>query len=365
MKQIITAITILQLLVFAVKGQTVLRVAETNEIIPHAHILNTDGQIVGITGLDGIISIFPDNADDVDSISFEHISYLPGKTTIKDLNNQVSFFLYPEIKELPEISIFANKHYDFTVIKGYYRSYQLNEKTPVYYSDGIIEYYIPFNEKGKVKYGLHHNRSFKNDEYLNSEKNRSISLTMKTAGIFNYSHYWIPYLGSDYRVFTETGKDNLVHDMKNNIVGKVMMHPELNITDVYIDCLAPDTIQTHSLFGYTSVINQHIFSQRLHTKDIMNADIGCAESFKVLRQMDFKYKKDVHYTRIECIDEFYVIEIYRISKKEIKKQKLSSSYTLLPSSDTGNFEWLTNPQYNIPTLNHAIQKQLHQELVVF
>ena len=97
----------------------------------------------------------------------------------------------------------------------------------------------------------------------------------------------------------------------------------------------------------------------------MNADIGCAESFKVLRQMDFKYKKDVHYTRIECIDEFYVIEIYRISKKEIKKQKLSSSYTLLPSSDTGNFEWLTNPQYNIPTLNHAIQKQLHQELVVF
>ena len=87
MKQIITAITILQLLVFAVKGQTVLRVAETNEIIPHAHILNTDGQIVGITGLDGIISIFPDNADDVDSISFEHISYLPGKTTIKDLNN--------------------------------------------------------------------------------------------------------------------------------------------------------------------------------------------------------------------------------------------------------------------------------------
>ncbi len=356
---------LLSLIPFIGYSQSYLKDNQTKEIIPEAYILNKKGQLIGKSNQEGKISLFSSFRHYTDSLVIKHIAYKPFHSTGKKLQNIKILFLEQRINKLPEITISTD--YDYTIIKGYFRSYQINDLTPVYYADGIIEYYIPKKEKKKIKYRLLNNRSFKNNKYLENEIKRSITLSTKTAGIFNYAYYWLPYRKSDY--FFEkltTQRDTIIiknNDKENS--GKALIDRKNNRTIIFYDCLYPKKEKKNSLFGYTSIIKHMIFSELLNTSNINNSRISQMASCKMFRQIDFKYKKEKNFTRIDAIDEFYTLEIRRIRKKNINKKELLSSYTLIPTQNKEDMEWLKDYNEKIPPLEKSIQKQFGKQLILF
>ncbi len=364
-RQRIMIILFMSLLFVIVKGQTYLRDKNTQTVVPNAHLLTDKGKLLGLSDLKGKIHICPTYDNYQGKVVIEHLSYDSYLIDLKELLDAGSVYLSPKVNQLPEIIITQTKDYDFIILRGYYRSYQLNDQTPVYYSDGIIEYLIPKNEKGKMKYKILHNRSFKNNDYIDAKSKRNITVDMKTAGISNYSYYWLPYAVSDFHLFPKNTGNYTVRNKHGDISGKVMMDSIGKRMSIYIDCLYPDSIKSSSLFGYTSIIRKLDFSERLNTIHFNHIDISNMESCKLLQQIDYKHKKDSNYIHIDGVDEFYTIQVSRVLKEDINYKTYNSRYELKPSSDKTDFQWLNTYKKWIPELNHSIHEKLNTELVLF
>ena len=361
----IIAILFISLLSATVKGQIYLRDKNTRNPISNAHLLTDKGQLLGLSDLEGKTHIFPVYNNYQGKVVIEHLSYDSDSVDLKELIDSGSVYLSPKINQLPEVVVTQLKEYDFIVLKGYYRSYQLNDQTPVYYSDGIIEYLIPKDEKGKVRYKILHNRSFKNNNYINVKNKKNITVEIKTAGVSNYSYYWLPYVESDFHlVYKDTG-NHTVRNKRGNTSGKALIDSVRGKMSIYIDCLYPDSVKTSSLFGYTSMIRRLNFSEQLNTIETNHINISNMESCKLLQQIDYKHKKEDNYIHIDGIDEFYTIQVDRVLKKDINLKAYNNRYELRPSSDKTNFQWLDIYKEQIPELNHSIYEKLNMELVLF
>lgn len=140
--------------------------SETHKPIPFANIISNDGKLVGLSDINGTLSktkLLKNNHQ----LTIQHVSYenclisselLEKKDTI-EMNKRQN--LLPEITAIPE----KDKTYDYTVLTGYYRCYQLEDSIAKYYKDGIIEFYIP--KVGKdIKRIVLNSRSFQNKELI-------------------------------------------------------------------------------------------------------------------------------------------------------------------------------------------------------
>ncbi len=346
-------------------SQTVIKDTQTKDIVPDAYILNKKGQLIGESDLNGVILLFSKYKNYTDSLVIKHIAYKPFLSTGKELQENKTLFLEQRINKLPEVTVTAD--YDYTVIKGYFRSYQINNSIPTYYTDGIVEYYIHKKEKKRVKSRLLNNRAYKNNDYLEKEKKRSLMMTYETSGVFYYANFWLPYRKSDYFFDKSTIHSDTVivkNDDKEN-VGKAFVDKKNGRTVVFYDCLYPKKEKKRSLFGYTTIRKGMTFSEFLNTSDIENAHISNLNSCKLSNQFEYKHKKEKDFTRIEQIDEFYVLEIRKESKKEVKKKRLKNDYGFGPTLNKENMEWLKDYKEQIPPLDNSIKKQLGKQLILF
>ncbi len=350
---------------FNLNSQTILKDNDNFEIIPGAHIINSKAQIIGVSNMDGTIFIYPDYRGTSDSVTIEHIAYEAKSTTLQDINSNEKFYLKVDIKELPGVTISPTKTYDYLVIKGYYRSYQLNDKVPIYYSDGIIEYYIPTKNKDGIKYKLLHNRSYKNEKLLSLEKQRVVTVSVKSTGVSNYGYYWVPYNKSLYKILSNDNKKYFITDKKENYAGEIFIDKSKQSSELYINGLTPDSIRTVSLFGYTVITSQELYSQKMNTSDIENTNLSNLSSLKLIHKIDFKHKKDKRFTNIDGFDEFHVIEVYNVNKKDLKRRELLNNYTQQLSTNKEDFSWLEEFSEYIPQLNKSIENMLHNELEIF
>jgi len=342
---------------------------ENNGAVPFAHVINEDGRLIGTSNIDGILIESESIKEPINchsAVSIQHISYKNYQIELCSLLESNTIYLIPNNIFLPEVTV-KNKNGDpqYLAITGYFRSYQLDNGIPKYFSDGIVVYYMPIGKKKTLKNNVLQNRSFRNERLLRQEKKRSVRMEMVCAGI--------PYIGAKtiiqdldktHSVVKETS-DRYRIENKNEKVG-LLLRDNLNTNIVIsIDLIAPEKKKVHTFLNYTSEILETNIIENYSSSDIKSFTKNDLSSRKEYRKIAFKHKKDNDYTEIEVIHEFYALEKQIIYQSELKKMDVSTHFGLIRSTNFSQEYWTKLPEYNIPELSPNIQNLLGKELILY
>jgi len=333
-----------------------------NTPIPFVHIISNKGIIIGTSNIDGIIDLknIPALKNEVNnSVSFHHISYQNTEVKTDNLMNADTIRLIPKEILLPEIVI-TNKSQKpvWLVLKGFYRSYQIENGIPKYYTDGIVEYYISNNQ---LKNRVIQHRSFRNKKLVEAEKKRinTVSMVVACTPYIN-AKTEIDELNNDYS-FEKLDNKKLIKKENAN-VGSINFDKQSGLIQVNVDLIAPAKEKERSLFNYTSKIASINITENYSSTDFSNIIKDDLVSRKEYRKIFFKHKKDKEFVEIDALHEFYVFEKSYLYKSDLKGVDWSSNYSLKESCNYSNEYWNELQKYNIDKLPEHIENLLGASL---
>jgi len=315
--------------------------AETNESIPFVEIYTLNGDIIGITNIGGLLdrellSLIKEK----DSISFNHLSYKENLLAVEDVLNFREIRLTPEKNLLQEVTLIGKrkKIKTFLKLKGYYRNYQTNDNEVKYFTDGIVEYYIPLNNKNKIWNRRIQERSFVNKKLEKEEKKRLKTVVMTIAGPPRPDkRFTKSFLEKEHYTFAHENKETQsisLNGIKKGIVGK---NPDNKTTSLQIQLISKDQPKEYKLFGYHSVIENHLGFSVYNTTSPDSLNNKKLIYHKEIRKLRFKHKKDKEYQYIEGYHEFFITEAEILS--EFKKSFYSKWFGFNRNSDYVTEYW--------------------------
>lgn len=338
-------------------GQLHIVDCKDNTSIPFVLVISDKGIIIGTSDVDGIID-FRNNTslknEKNTSISLHHISYQNKEVEISSLLNTDTIRLTPKDVLIPEIIISNKAEPVYLVLKGYFRSYQMENGVPKYYTDGIVEYYI---SKNQLKNRVIQNRSFRNKELVDAEKKRvnTVSMVVACTPYIN-AKTEIDELNKDYTF--EILNNQKVIKKENVNVGFLSFNKPLGLTELNIDLIAPAKEKTRSLFNYTSKITSINITENYASPDFSTIQKDELVNRKEYRKIFFKHKKDKEFIEIDVLHEFYVFEKKYLYKSDLKGVDNSSNFSLKESCNYTTEYWNEVDKYGIEKLPSDIEKLL-------
>jgi hypothetical protein len=340
--------------------------SKTGEAIAFAHLIIDGGKLGATSNINGIISIAEiEKMAEASSttITIQHLGYDNLEISLQDLKQSEAIRLNARNIVLSEVTVNPSSKYDYVVLKGFFRSYQINDNELKYYTDGIVEYYFPKKRK-KFSVNLLEHRTFRNQKLIDQVKRRSSMIVMKAAGIpYMDGNTIIDDLDDKYTfVETQNGQDIIKSDLRVGYIRK--NNTEKNV-QINIDKILPEKENVHSAFGYTSRIQHIEVTENYISDNIQNLKIYDLESRKESREILFGHKKEAVEVAIEAVHEFYVIERRYVTKKEMKGLKLSSSSRLRESSEYTYNYWEDLTRYGITPLSSEQENELWKSLTVY
>ncbi len=340
-----------------------LKDCQTGRGIPFANIISSDGKLVGLSNINGNINktkILKSLKERSNKLIIQHLSYDNYNISVESFKDVDTLKMNKRQNLLPEVTAIPEnkKVYDYIVITGYYRCYQLEDSITKYYKDGVVEFYIP--KKGKnIKRIILNSRSFLNSELIEQQKTRKFMVNINGTVIPNLDQGSIlNELGKQYTT-KEYQKEKLVL-RTDSVVGAVRSDSSRGLINIYVDLIAPQKEEIHNLFNYTSRITNINISENYWSGEISSFSKSDLESKKEYRKLFFKHKKDKSETAIDIISELYIVDKKYVSKEEYSKKKKVPDQSY--SSAFSNEYWNDLSKYNIPQLNEPIKLLLENKL---
>ncbi|MGD9556819.1 MAG: hypothetical protein AB7V25_07365 [Mangrovibacterium sp.] len=329
--------------------------------IPFVHVISEEGIIIGTSDIEGIIDLREIIEVKTDSVSFQHISYQNKTVSKEKLIRGKKVELTKRNILIPEIVVSSQSQPVYLVLKGFYRSYQIENGVPKYYTDGIVEYYI---SKNKLKNRVLQHRSFRNKKLEAAEKKRINTVSMVVAGVpYIDAKTSIDALDKDYIISDRSEKRIILKE--NSEVGAVSYDSQSNMAVVNVDLIAPAKEKENSLFNYTSKITGINIIENYKSPDLINLEKVDLVSRKEYRKIFFKHKKEKDFTEIDGLHEFYVLDKKYLYKSDLKSIDLSSFFGLSRSSEYIDAYWNDLEKYGIEKLPEYIEKLLGTTLTKY
>lgn len=341
-----------------------LKDSQTGRGIPFANIISNDGKLVGLSNINGNINktkVLKSLKERSNKFIIQHLSYDNYSVSVENFKDADTLIMNKRQNLLPEVTAIPEnkKAYDYIVITGYYRCYQLEDSITKYYKDGVVEFYIP--KKGKsIKRLLLNSRSFLNKELIEQQKTRKFMV--------NINGTVIPYLEQG-SILDELGRQYTTKEYQgekliyrsDSVIGAIRLNSSRGLINIYADLIAPQKEEIHSLFNYTSRITNINISENYWGEEISPCSKSDLESKKEYRKLFFKHKKDKSETAIDIISELYIVDKKYVSKEEYSKKKKVADQPY--SSVFSNEYWNDLSKYNIPQLSEPIKLLLGNKLI--
>ena len=342
-------------------GQIHLIDKQDNFPIPFAQLFSEGGRLVGTSNINGIVNVrsLSKFINDSSRIVIEHISYNNLSIPFDSLKNIDTLRLPERPMLLPEVTVgVKTKSPDILVLKGYFRSYQLEDSIPKYYTDGIVEYFISLSKKKPLRMKVLDHRSFRNEALVKKEKLRAYMVSMVSAGVpYIYSLTALQELDKSYSLKRLSEHEYAIrHDSAT--IGIVRISKPLNIIRVGVDLIAPQKAKTEKLFNYISKITKIDITANYSFQKFSRLSKENLESRKEYRRIYFKHKKEKKFTKIDVIDEFYVLKKWYLSKADLRNIKISTNFGLPESTSYSYDYWKSLNENHIPKLNINIERLL-------
>jgi len=345
--------------------QTQIIDAKTKKPIPYVNIISKKGVVLDVTDINGFI--FTKNINNefdiknIDIVEISHISY-------KNIKIKWQKFLKKKYLELSEntiklngVTVEANKSdKDYLILKGYFRSYQLDEHLPKAYMDGIVEYYIPLHQKHKrLKINLIENRTFRNPEVYNSK-----SITGDRTGPPYIEKKTVLYELSSYNIIDSTDcRCKILTQI--DTVGLITYNTLPKNIRVDIDITSPERAYTRSFLKNTVKFINFSVSEYFSSKvSQWNRKSNLIARTEYRKQLCSHKKWQKIPLLVESFHEFYVLEKRYASKTEVKKKKLSAFFGYRETNYSTQY-WKNLESYGIPNAPDYISDLLGKSLEVY
>jgi hypothetical protein len=342
---------------------------ETNKPIPYVHIISSEGVILGLSNLNGMISWSKihnlHTSSKIDSIEILHIAYQNKKLTFHSLRKKKVLYLIQTEIPLHTITV-RSRTPDYLVLKGFFRSYQLDNNIPKAYMDGIVEYYISIKKDKSLKMRLLENRSFKNPLLFNLKVKEKGAVTVESG-----NRTGPPYIEAktilalaNYELTKITDTDyKIVQD--NDTIGLIAADTNQHLVKTAIDITTPQRSYSRSLFGHIfkfvniSVSESYASHQFPHpTKSELIA------SKRYVKQYLSHKKSKKEPIQVESFHEFYVLEKKYNSISQFKQINTSTIFGTRNTNYSKPF-WEDTKSQGIPKLPNFIDNLLGGTLEVY
>jgi hypothetical protein len=340
--------------------------------LPATTVFISNGKIGAISDVYGNISsevlnrLFTNNNGN-EQVSIQHIGYDNKNIYINELKQLTVIKLNRLNNNLPDVIIKANIKDGYIVLQGYFRTYQAYDSIPLYFADGIAEYYIPINRKS-TKQRVVAYRVFGNKPLLEKLNRKKIVFVHMSAQMpsLNKDNIIVKSLDNKYTLKKTTSGYNI---LKSDSLAGFIHYDTTNgstNTKMYLDKIAPSKEITKNFLGLTMIFKK---SELLNDYQIM--DTAHISARDLIDKNDnsiffYKWKKDSSFNELEFINEFYVTKKHFISGEDFKKiRKTMQSIDLRDGHSYENNYWEDLDKYKIPPLNDAIHSLLGEELTLY
>lgn len=266
---------------------------------------------------------------------------------------------------LVEVRVTAQqKMYDYLVLRGYFRTYQSYNGEPKYFSDGIIDYYIP-KKGGNITYKLVEYRVFGNKKLIQSQKLSSSFYNepprvpaLRFENIIN---------GRKVSYILKNISETEAHIQKGNaVVGYIKKNAKQGISEIFVDNLAPDSVNTKKILWLTANI---IKNDELEVYGTDKSELYTKENLVAFYKNnvgEYRTKKKADYKKIEFLSEFFVVSKSYLNKDEFADIKEKKSSIFIDEKSSISSSYLKNlDNWNIPFLNKGIQNSLKGDLELY
>lgn len=333
--------------------------------IPSANVYNINGNLIGFSNKDGMMELIPEmkNAEIIYplEITVQHVSYESKSLKVTKDGNEQIVLLTPRINQLKEVVI-SKPTAEFLCIRGYFRSLETFNLKHKYFSDGIVEFYVPL-KKGNVKYRLIDYRVYRDSAVVNdyNKKMWTFFQTPRMAEIFAGK---LMDRMAGYTLQKVTDK-NFKILKKGEEAGHIVSPKGSESVGFYIDNVLPDSVKLEKVFSIEAKIRHDVYIENYSQRPI--EDLSPNDLLNVYQLATGSIKRKAAYGHIpyEVINEFYVMDRQFLSSKEYKNVEPQLIKNFYKTSDKSRFSrpfWEDLDSYNISPINNGLAAQLDQNL---
>lgn len=334
--------------------------------IPFAHILTDDGVILGITNQNGQFQI---NAElDITKESrinlvFQHIGYQTKSINVNIMDEAIDVYLGPvQLKEIYVTGSRLNNNNEYLVLNGFFRSYQIEDSIPKYYSDGFVRYYVRThsNKLKLVPVEVIEHRTFQNYALVEKDKARTFNVRQESFGPpFFRERSTLKNLETAFDLSKQSAE--LIHVLdETKLIGQIRYDSSTDKTLVDVDVNLKNRLKVRKAFGYQSIFEREISSE-IYSGNYAYNHTGSYEGLErssVYRKLHFKHKSEKNYRIIEWVHEFYTTKIAYISKSEFSNLNLVEYEEVKYSSNFGIVYEEKKDNLDLPKLPKFIEVSL-------
>ncbi|WP_312698243.1 hypothetical protein [Sphingobacterium mizutaii] len=346
-------------------GQIVLLDSISNDPIPAVSVFDSNGTLINISDKNGHVQLKKEKLHSIENLTFQHLSYRSKEISLKSiLSFEKIIKLTPSTISIDEIEI-NNNSKDWLVLRGYYRVLETFDGKNKYFSDGIVQFFIPLTDKKeKKRHILEDYRVFGNDKTIRAFKEvmGPFSELPRIANIDSNPIH--SSLSNEYELKKES---KLVNIYKHgNKVGEIGFSPN-GEAQTYIDLVQPDSMIKKKIFRVEGIRTSQV---RIETYDANNLSEISLEHLKGWYSNNIgsiKRKRKLGYFPYETLSEFYVLERFFLTSLEVQEKKnlFNKSIYLEEKSDYSMEFWKELDQFGIPPLPSGITKQFGKQLMEF
>ncbi|MFE3872284.1 hypothetical protein ACFX5F_13735 [Flavobacterium sp. ZS1P70] len=311
----------------------------SNEKISFVEIYSDKGNLIGITDVDGLLSIDLKNkimASNSMYLTFVNSFFENEVIGIDDFYDGAVFKMNPIVNELKEIVISPKKDKNqYLVLKTYVRSLQINNNKIHYFMDGIVEYYISL-KTNKVKIKFLSNRSFENKSISQLKEKGLAKIYFQIIGapiineFLNYNN-----LQENYNFQKAETEIKIITKEDNSLKGNFFTNE--SGANLSLGIITNDKPKVMKGLGLENILNNFNIKSHFNTTAFEEIGINTLFYFKETRNYEIKAKKDKEYQKVDVIHEVFVLD-YRFSER-IDAKKMDNNYSFINSSSYTEKYW--------------------------
>ncbi|QOW09850.1 hypothetical protein Q73A0000_05475 [Kaistella flava (ex Peng et al. 2021)] len=296
-----------------VNSQIFMVMDEEKMTIPNVKAINENGEIVGISDLNGKLNIAEHPSNNLELFHADYqISFINSK-----LNNDTIILKKFKTKDIDEVVI-SNQSKKYLNLYAYFISYQLINNTPQSYSDGIIVYTINTKTQKIRKTKIIKQRLLKNVDFLNrfykENPNRTLSVG---SNIYPFSFY------------EELLNSNNVKIENDKIQIKEKDYTITNENNLTINIVYNSPLKTkkQSILGLKSEVTDHYITESFKSTNFKLKDLKSIAKYYTskISQKGFSYK-------YELVQNIYIVRPEFSDAEETSLITMDDYQNLIPEN---------------------------------
>lgn len=350
---------------FSFAQQLVFIDADTKLPVYAVNVYNASGRLIGFSNREGLMNII-NNKKTAEvyplHLTLQHVSYNTKLIAINEKEVVDTVLLERKTNRLNEVFMPSPISSDFLCLRGYFRSLETFDRKHKYFSDGIVEFYIPL-KKGKVKYRLLDFRIYRDSAVEEDYKEKMWTFFQAPRMVEMFRGKLFERL-KGYSLSSNSG--NRIEILKKGTeVGHIQLSQKPETINFYLDTVLPDSVMIEKIFRIEARIKHEIYNEN-YAQHVLE-DLSAKNLLNVYQLITGTIKRKAEYGAIpyEIVNEFYVQYNYFLSSKEYKAIGSSLTKSLYKTLDKSSFSspfWEGLDDYNIRPLKVDLANQLGRNL---